>query len=301
MKQRTLSFIEALQKDNPGVEAVALWQKGETVIDHRFVRPAPRQIYSHTKSFIATAVGIAIDEGKLSLTDKLLDFFPEYVSVVTDERVKNITLRHLLTMTSGFGREFLMSVERRQGEGFPDYLAYMLSKPLADEPGSRYVYSNADSHMAGCMVQKAVGENLQKFCYRRIFEPMGIGFPSWETDPDGTAFGGSGLYLDILDMMKLGVLYLNKGSWNGKQIVSEAWVSEAGRKQIDTGYGSEWMSGYGYQFWIVSKREGAFRADGAYGQVSIVLPDSNAVLATQCSEDNDVHRFAEMLRYYTID
>lgn len=300
MENKVKSLIEALNQCNPGVEAVALWQDGEMKLVHRFVPAKPRLIYSHTKSFISTAAGIAIDEGKLTLDTKLLDLFPEYLGVLTDERVKNIKLRHLLTMSSGFGGAFLMSAQRRKDEGYPDYVGYMIAKELKYLPGEKFVYSNADTHLAGCMVQRAVGRPLLQYCHDKIFMPLGMGFPAWETDPDGTAFGGSGLYLDITEMMKLGILYLNKGKWDGKTVVSENWVSLAGSKQILTGHETLWHGEYGFQFWLVGQQKGAFRADGAYGQFSIVLPEDNAVIATQCCEENDVNKFVEMLIEHTI-
>lgn len=295
------NYIEALKTENTGVESVALWQDGEFKLVHRFVPAGPRLIYSHTKSFISTAAGIAIDEGLLTLNTTVFDLFPEYESIITDERVKNITLRDFLTMSSGFGGAFLMSANRRKLEGYPDYVGYMLAKELAYKSGDRFVYSNADTHLAGCMVQKACGMPLLQYCCNKIFTPLDMGFPAWETDPNGTAFGGSGLYLDITEMIKLGILYLNKGIYNGKRIVSEDWVKQAGSKQIDTGHPEPWHCGYGYQFWMVGQRENAFRADGAYGQFSIILPDKNAVLAVQCSEQNDVPKFVEKLIKYTIE
>ncbi len=301
MLNRVNNYIEALKRENTGVESVALWQDGELKLVHRFVPAGPRLIYSHTKSFISTAAGIAIDEGLLTLDTTVSELFPEYSSVITDERVKSITLRHFLTMSSGFGGAFLMSANRRKLEGYPDYIGYMLSKELKYESGEKFVYSNGDTHLAGCMVQRACKMPLLKYCCDKIFTPLDMGFPAWETDPDGTAFGGSGLYLDITEMMKLGVLYLNKGVYNGKRVVSEKWVSEAGSKQIDTGHESPWHSGYGYQFWLVGQRENSFRADGAYGQYSIVLPEENAVLAVQCCEQNDVAKFSEILIKHTIE
>ncbi|MBQ3231261.1 MAG: serine hydrolase [Clostridia bacterium] len=300
MKTKVEAYIEALKLENPGVEAVALYQNGELVLEHYFKPHLPRLIYSHTKSFISTAAGIAIDEGRLSLDTRVIDVFPEYAEHITDERVKNIRLRHFLTMSSGFGEALLMSSNRRKGEGYPDYVGYMLSKELKYESGTKFHYSNGDTHMVGCMTERAVGMPLLQYCHDRIFSKLGIGFPAWETDPNGTAFGGSGLYLTITDMMKLGILYLNNGVWNGEQIVSAEWVKAAGSKQIDTDIAEPWSSGYGYQFWTVGQREGAFRADGAYGQYSIVLPDKNAVLATQCSEFNRVKEFADQLIEYTI-
>lgn len=301
MKARTESLIEALKRDNPGAEAIALYQNGELVLEHHFVPSLPRPVYSQTKSFVSTAAGMAIDEGKLSLDTKIIDLFPEYEPIITDERVKAIQLRHFLTMSSGLGGSLLMSANRRKGEGFPDYMAYMLSKPLQYSSGERFAYSNGDTHMAACMVQKAVGEPLLKYCCRKLFSKLDMGFPAWETDPDGTAFGGSGLYLTVTDMMKLGILYLNDGVWNGERLISQEWVRAAGSKQISTGHPDPWNRSYGYQFWMIEQRPNAFRADGAYGQFTVILPEDNAVLATQCSEHNNLTRFAEMLRFYTID
>lgn len=295
MKIKTLALIEALEKENTGVEAISLYQNGEIVIDHRFVPYKERLIYSHTKSFVSTLAGIAIDEGKLSLDDKMIDLFPEYASVVTDERVKDIKLRHFLTMSSGFGGAFLMSSNRRKGEGMPDYIAYMLSKPLVNDPGTKFHYSNGDTHMVCRMIERAVGEPLMKYAYNKLFSKLDIGVPAWECDPDGIPFGGSGLYLNINNMMKLGILYLNNGKWNGEQIVSEAWVKDASSAHINTNYNDDWSNNYGYQFWMCGD---TYRADGAYGQYSIVIPDENAVLAVQSSEYNDVGKFIKLLREY---
>ena len=300
MQRKVESFIDALRKDNPGVEAVALYQNGQMLLEHHFVPNLPRLIYSHTKSFISTASGIAIEEGKISLDTEVCEIFPEYASFIKDERVNHIKLRHFLTMSSGFGGGFLMGASRRNGEGYPDYIGYLLSKELRYPSGEGFFYSNGDSHMAGCMVERAVGIPLLQYCYDRIFLKLGIGYPAWETDPHGTAFGGSGLYLSIADMMKLGILYLQKGRWNGEQILSEKWVKAAGSKQIDTGSRNLWNRDYGYQFWMIGQQKGAFRAAGIYGQLTIILPEQNAVLATQCSESNDISRFEKMLIEYTI-
>ena len=299
MKAKTEAFIEALTQDNPGCEAVALYQNGEMVLEHHFVPSPPRCIYSHTKSYVATAAGMAIDEVKLGLDDKLLDLMPEYRTVVTDERMHEVTLRHALTMSSGIGEALLMGGKRKNGEGFPDYQAYFFSRSMKHDPGTKFVYSNADTHMVGCAVQRAVGETLQRYLSRKLFAKMDMGFPGWECAPDGTAFGGSGLYLEIAHMMKLGILYLNDGVWNGERLLSSQWIREAGRKQIDTETGWDWNEGYGYQFWTMPNGKG-FRADGAYCQFSLVLPEENAVLATQCSEQNDGGRFLQILRQTTL-
>ncbi|MBR4868925.1 MAG: serine hydrolase [Clostridia bacterium] len=300
MKKRVKQFIAALEQANCGVEGVVLYQKGEITLNHRFVAPKERLIYSHTKSFVSTAAGMAIDEGKLNLDTCLMDLFPEYAPCVTDERVYQITLRDLLTMSSGFGSSFLMHDGRRGGEGFPDYLAYMLAKPIVHTPGERFVYSNADTHLVGCMVQRAVGEPLVAYLYRKLFAPLGIGYPAWESDPKGTVFGGSGLYLTLENMAKLGVLYLQDGVWQGERLLSHHWVTEAGKKQIATGTNEPWGGGYGYQFWTIGHQEGAFRADGAYGQFSLILPQSDAVVGIQSSEQGNTGKTVSLILEYLV-
>lgn len=300
MKELVQNFINDLEKDNPGAEAVALFQNGEQVLSKHFTPDRPRLIYSHTKSFVSTLAGMAIDEGKLTLETTLCSLFPEYDAILTDPMVKTITLRHLLTMSSGFGSAFLMGVNRRPGEGMPDYVGYMLAKKLVYAPGEKFVYSNADTHLAGCMVQKAVGETLLRYAYRKLFAPLGIGYPGWETDPDGTAFGGSGLYLRNEEMMRLGILYLQDGVWEGKRLLSHEWVKQAGTQQISTGIADKWSSGYSFQFWMIPHKENAFRADGAYGQYSLIFPSENAVVGIQCCEENDLARFGAMLRHHLL-
>ena len=300
MLEKVQNLINDLEKDNPGAEAVALYQNGEMVLSRHFTPDRPRLIYSHTKSFISTLAGMAIDEGKLTLDTTLCSLFPEYDHVITDQGVKTITLRHLLTMSSGFGGAFLMGVNRRRGEGHPDYVGYMLAKKLVNVPGEKFVYSNADTHLAGCMVQKVVGETLLRYAYRKLFAPLGIGYPAWETDPAGTAFGGSGLYLRNEEMMRLGILYLQEGLWEGERLLSHEWVKQAGSLQISTGIEDRWSCGYGFQFWMIPHMENAFRADGAYGQYSLIFPKENAVVGIQCCEENDLARFGAMLRHHWL-
>ncbi len=302
MIARMEALVRALQTENPGVEAMMLYQDGEIRLSHRFVPEGlPRPIYSQTKSFISTAVGMVYDTGRLCLDNTVSDLFPEYRSCVTDPRVLTITLRDLLTMRSGFGGAFLMGNSRRQGEGGADFLAYMLSKSFQDDPGTRFLYSNGDSYLAGCMAERALGQPLLSYLSTHLFQPLEMGYPLWETDPFGTPFGGSGLHLPIEEMIKLGILYLHDGVWKGQRILSHEWISMAGSKQADTGHPDSWSSDYGFQFWRIGQQEGAFRADGAYGQFTLILPRENAVVATQCSEQNDVAKFVSVMRKCLFD
>lgn len=299
MLNRVNAFIEDVAQNNIGVEAVALYQDGEMKLLHRFVNRPPRLIYSHTKSFVATAAGMAVDEGKLDLDDRIIKFFPECDSIIVDDRMRSVTVRHLLTMSSGIGLCLLSNDDRRKGIGAPDYVSYFFSHHLKYDPGTKFVYSNADTHMVGCVTERAVGERLQRYLYKKLFSKLEIGYPAWECDPSGTAFGGSGLYLDITQMMKLGILYLNEGKWNNEQIVSKDWVEQARKRQIYTGENGVWDREYGFQFWMCDNVKGAFRADGAYGQISVVFPHENAVVAFQRFEDVNTSRIFKdkMIKY----
>ena len=181
---------------------------------------------------MATAVGMALAEGRLTLEDRLADYFPEYVPEDPDPRLLQITLRDLLTMSSGFGHAYLMGEDRRKGVGFPDYLTYMMHLPMEQTPGTAFEYSTADSILAGRMVEKAVDENLAAYLYPRLFRKLEQGWPQWENDPMGHPIGGGGMYMRLTDMMKLGQLYLADGKWKGERS-SGFPLGAGGHRQAD--------------------------------------------------------------------
>ncbi len=295
LEQRFREFIREAEQRGLAIEGIAVADEKKVLLEHRFTPDLPRNIYSHTKSYTATAVGLAVEEGILRLEDRLADFFPEKLPKPPPPALLQITLRCLLTMSSGFGKSYLMSEERRGGEGAPDYMAYMLSRPVTEQPGQRFCYSTADSILAGYMVEKAAGVRLGQYLYERLFSRLGQGYPVWEHDPQGHPNGGGGMFLRLTEMMKLGQLYLAGGRWQGEQVVPAGWVREATRKQIDTGSpGDVWSCGYGYQFWL-SPYPGSYRADGAFGQVSTVLPEKGLVVAVQCPETGDFEQVKRLL------
>ncbi len=280
-------FVKYVEDKGIDMEGIAIADEKKIICSHRFTPEYPRNIYSHTKSYMATAVGIAIDEGKLSLDDKLVDYFPECLPKEYDPGVEKITLRNLLMMASGFNKEYLMSADRRAGIGSDDYIGYMLSQKIEVEPGSRFMYSSADSILAGRMLEKAIGQGMGDFLYQRVFSKLGQGWPIWEHDRFGHAIGCGGLYMTLSDQLKLGQLYLNGGVWNGERIVSEKWVKEATSNLIDTvSRSGVWYCGYGYQFWMMPYKN-AYRADGAHGQITIVFPDQGLIVSFQCPEYGD--------------
>ena len=297
MKELFQDFVKYAEQEKLFIEGIAVADRENVLMEHRFTPDLERNIYSHTKSYMATAVGIAIEEGLMSLDDKLADYFPECVPEHADPRLFKITLRHLLTMSSGFGLALLMNADRRSGVGFPDYISYMMRLPFKYEPGERFDYSTADSILAGRMLAKATGENLGQYLYRNVFSKLDQGWPIWENDPQGHPIGGGGMYMKLTDMMKLGQLYLNDGVWKNERIVSSEWVKEATKLQIETPLDTDphiWRCGYGYQFWMSPFPE-AYRADGAYGQISTVFPKQDLVVAVQCPEYGDFEKVRKAL------
>ena len=288
-------FARTVEERGLHVEGIAAADEKKLLLERHFAPDRPRNIYSHTKSYMVTAAGMAMADGLLSLDDRLADCFPEKLPPHPQEAIFSITLRHLLTMSSGFGRALLMGPDRRAGTGLPDYVAYMLAQPVAETPGTRFCYSTADSILAARMIEKAVGCRLSAYLYDRLFSRLGQGFPIWECDAEGHPCGGGGLYLSLAEMLKLGQLYLSGGVWQGNRLLEESWVREATRKQIETDNPADfWNCGYGYQFWM-SPYPGAYRADGAFGQVTTVLPEKGLVVAVQCPEEGDFEQVKRAL------
>lgn len=297
-------FVEEARETGLPLEAIAVGDESKVIFEHHFVPDRPRNIYSHTKSFMSTAAGIAIAEGKLSLKDRPADFFEDKLPSNPSPRLLSIRLKDLLTMSSGFGKGLLMGADRRAGTGMPDYVSYLFSQEVIEEPGARFHYSTGDSILAGRMVEEAAGMRLSEYLYRRIFAPMEIGFPIWENDPMGHPIGGGGMFLKLTDMMKLGQLYLAGGVWKGQRLVEESWIREATKEQIKTDQDPQnpdiWRCGYGYQFWL-SPYPDSYRADGAFGQITTVLPRAGLVVSIQCPETGDFERVKQALHESVLD
>ncbi len=302
MEKQFYRFVQRVQEENLGVEAIAVADKDRILLEHHFTPDKERNIYSHTKSYMSTAAGIAISEGKLCLEDRLADFFPEKLPKEPQPELFEITLRHLLTMSSGFHHAYLMNADRRNGVGMPDYMSYMLSRKVETKPGREFLYSTADSILAGRMIEKATGKRLSEYLYEKVFEPLDQGYPMWENDAQGHPIGGGGMFMKLADMMKLGQLYLADGKWNGRQLVDTEWIKEATSKQISTPdeEKSLWSCGYGYQFWL-SPYPDSYRADGAFGQITTVLPQKGLAVAVQCPEEGDFEKVKPALHELMSD
>ena len=273
--------------------------KDGKVVQEKYLRTTPEEphvLFSVSKTFTATAVGLAISEGKLSLSDKLIDFFPDYLPADLGENLPKVTVEHLLTMTCGHDVDPTGAVLRykpEEGEEPLNWARYFLSHPFVHEPGTFYCYNTIGTYMLSAIVQKVTGEKIVDYLTPRLFEPLGIDKPRWDESPQGINAGGFGLYLRTEDMAKMGQLFLQKGRWRGKQVLPKDWVGAASSFKVPcvpagmrpdsaaaaglTKENSDWVQGYGYQMWMC--RHGAYRADGANGQYIIVCPEQNAVIA----------------------
>jgi hypothetical protein len=234
-------------------------------------------LYSTSKSFTSTAVGLAISEKKLSLDDKIISFFPESLPDTVSTFLAELKIKNLLSMSTGQRRESSTTVN--------DWVRAFLETPVTTEPGTRYRYSSMASFMLSAIVQKVTGEKVIDYLTPRLFDPLGIEGADWETNPQGINTGGWGLRVKTEDMAKLGQLYLQKGKWNGKQILTKEWVEEAtslkiyqnpGMTQSKRDSSNDSMQGYCYQFWRA--RNNSYMANGADGQFILVIPDKDAVV-----------------------
>jgi CubicO group peptidase (beta-lactamase class C family) len=233
---------------------------------------SPHSLYSLSKSFTSTAVGLSIAEGKLRLDDKVLDFFPDDAPDEPSNNLKSMRLSDLLRMSTGQQTEPPRTADAPWTKTF-------LAHAVPFKPGTHFLYNTSATYMQSAMVQKATGQTVLDYLQPRLFDPLGIERPTWETSPQGISAGGYGLSLRTEDIAKFGQLYLRKGKWHGKQILPADWIESATALQTSNGSNpnSDWDQGYGYQFWRC--RHGAYRGDGAFGQYCIVMPEQDAVVA----------------------
>ncbi|MDR1200554.1 MAG: ChbG/HpnK family deacetylase [Tannerellaceae bacterium] len=289
-------YLEAVKKSGQDVHSLMIVRNGKVVTEHWFGDNAadkPHVMFSVSKTYTATAIGFAVSEGKLKVTDKVMSFFPDKMPATINDNLKALEVRHLLMMSSGHDVE--PRVNREGGE--TDWLQAFFAAPFEHQPGTFYVYNSMATYVLSAIVQKVTGEKVIDYLYPRLFRPLGITGAVWEESPQGINIGGWGLYIKTEDMAKLGLLILQKGNWNGKQLLPETWFAEATKEQIASlpagtrredlkmkPKDSDWLQGYGYQMW--RSRHNSFRADGARGQYILILPEKNAVIAVTAQIDD---------------
>jgi CubicO group peptidase (beta-lactamase class C family) len=270
-----LAFVEAADKEVDSLHSIMLVRHGHVVAEGwwaPYSAESPHMLFSLSKSFTSTAVGLAVAEGKLSVDDPVLKFFPDDAPADPSANLKAMRLSDLLRMSTGHQAE----PARKPTEV---WTKTFLAQPVPFKPGTHFLYNTSATYMLSAAVQKATGQTVLDYLKPRLFDPLGIENPTWEKSPQGISTGGYGLSVRTEDIAKFGHLYLQKGKWEGKQLVPEAWVEAATTRQTSNGSNpkSDWDQGYGYQFWRC--RHGAYRGDGAFGQYCVVLPEQDAVIA----------------------
>jgi len=235
-----------------------------------------QQLYSLSKSFTGTAIGLAVNEKLLSVDDAVIKFFPDMLPDEISENLAALKVRHLLSMSVGHAKDSILILEA-SAPGVP-WEKTFLAQPVVFTPGSQFMYNSGASFMLSAIVKRVTGKTAHEYLKPRLYEPLNITNTTWGENFEGINMGASHLRMPTEDIAKFGQLYLQNGIWNGKQVISKEWVKEASSKQISNGNNdSSWGYGYGYQFWL--NPPGGFRADGAFGQFSMVFPQLDAVVA----------------------
>jgi CubicO group peptidase (beta-lactamase class C family) len=280
-----LDFVEAADKQVNAMHSFMLVRHGRVVAEgwwSPYDAKTRHSMYSLSKSFTSTAVGLAVAEGKFSVDDTVLKFFPDDAQSQPSANLQAMRVSDLLRMNTGQHAE---DMAKFNFDSTDPLVKSFLSIPVAHKPGTHFWYNTPATFMCSAIVQKTTGQTVLDYLKPRLFDPLGIEDPTWEMK-QGISFGGSGLAIRTEDIAKFGQLYLQKGKWNGKQIVPAAWIDRATARQTSNGSSpdSDWDQGYGYQFWRC--RPGCYRGDGAFGQFCIVIPQQDAVVAITSGTGN---------------
>jgi CubicO group peptidase (beta-lactamase class C family) len=277
------AFVTALEEHTHPLDAVQgfmLLRHGQGAAEGWWAPygpQSPHTMYSLSKSFTSTAIGLAAAEGRLTVNDPVLKFFPDDTPASPSTNLKAMRVRHLLAMNTGHQAD---TTDRVFGSGGDNWPAAFLALPVEHAPGSWFVYNTAATYMLSAIITQLTGATLLDYLRPRLFDPLGIENPTWESDPRGINLGGTGLHIKLEDIARFGQMYLQGGAWDGTQVVPAAWIAEATAAHSDnsnTQSNPDWSVGYGYQFWRC--RHNAYRGDGAFGQFCIVMPEQDAVLA----------------------
>jgi prolyl oligopeptidase len=269
-----LAFVEAADRQIDSLHSFMLVRHGRVVAEgwwSPYDAQTRHSLFSLSKSFTSTAVGLAIAEGKLRLDDGVLKFFDDGPAEPSGN-LKAMRVSDLLRMSTGQQAEPKLTTDEPWTKTF-------LAEPVPFKPGTHFLYNTPATYMLSAIVQKATGMTVLDYLRPRLFDPLGIIDPTWETSPQGISVGGYGLSVRTEDIARFGQLFLQKGQWQAEQLVPAAWVESATARQTSTGSNpkSDWDHGYGYQFWRC--RHGGYRGDGAFGQFCVVLPEQDAVIA----------------------
>ena len=258
-------------------------------------KDTPQAVYSVSKSFTSTAIGFAISEGLITLDTKLVDIFPDYPPKKPDEKFEKLTVHNLLRMSSGKQPSFLSDKSKI------DWIEDYINSPWVFEPGEKFLYINENIFMLSAIINRVTGMTMREYLTPRLFEPLGIDFPFWETDRNGIEAGGWGLYLKTEDIAKLTLCYVQKGMYNGVQVIPAEWAELATARQIENPQnrpGTDASYGYGYCFWKNSIDETSFRADGMFSQFGIGIPEYDAVVTVTSAVTDETGCLEYLFNYF---
>lgn len=311
LKKGVDKFVQSMEKaEKQSLHSIMVVQHGHVISEGWFNgwdKDKRHTLFSTTKTFTATAIGFAVSEGLLKPTDKVISFFPDKLPAEVSSRLRQLEIRHLLTMNTGFDTNPGKDIALRDSN---DLVRGFLATPLAHDPGTFFCYSSMNSYMLSAIVQKVTGQKLYDYLYPRLFRPLGITGLIWRESKQGINQGGWGLNLTTEDMAKFGLLLLQQGKWKGEQLLPASWVSEAISYKVPSHPAgmspdevkikpseSDWMQGYCYQMWKC--RHNGVRADGANGQFIIILPEKDAVIAVT-SQASDMQAEINLIWKYIL-
>lgn len=275
-------FFEDCKVAKADIHSIKIIRNGEVylkAVPSPYTTEIKAQLYSLSKSFTSTAIGMLVDDGIISVEDRVVDIFKDKCPETISENLSKMKIKHLLSMNTGHEECQLPNIINSS-----DLVKEFLARDVPRCPGTHFAYNSAASFMLSAIVTEYTNMSMFDFLNKRLFKPLGIKNALWD-DYNGISQGGIGLHLNVDDIAKFGIMYLNKGVYNGERLLSEEWIDEATRSHSDNHDNGplDWSSGYGYQIWI-NEKEG-FRGDGAFGQLCVVLPETNAVIAITAQTD----------------
>lgn len=277
--QAVLTWLDAMQADQLELHSFMLLRAGQVLAEGWWApySPArPHLLNSLSKSFTSVAIGFLVAEGRVHPDDRLVDLLPDALPEQVSDLLAAMRVQDLLTMRTGHAEDTTGAVVTAP-DG--DWVRAFLAQPVAFAPGTHFVYNTAATFMLSALVQRLTGVTLLDFLRPRLLTPLGIEQAHWQIGPQGIQVGGWGLHLTSEGIARFGQCLLQEGRWEGAQVIPAAWVREATRAHVPAGEDAatnDWANGYGYQFWMC--RHGAYRADGAFGQFCVVMPQQQAVL-----------------------
>lgn len=291
MKQHILDdLIASVKRQNLQIKQVVIRQDGDVIATYDFDKVKPRHIQSVSKAFTAMAVGIAEDEGLLTLNDKVADYFPEMPKPHMNNHLRAMTIHHLLCMGTGHG-ECPVKKHDWKKDSHVDIAKLFFAEQVVHAPGTRFMYNNAATYMLSRIITKVTGESMKDYMDIKLFKPLCMQSISWKLCPMGYTLGFAGLFMDADALSRFGQVLLDEGVWEGRRLVPQDFIRRASAVQIATTLdakesGSD--AGYGYQIWV-NDIPGTYRMEGRYGQYVVILPKKRAVVVYLSEEmDTDI-------------